>query len=155
MRTMDEETFGPVMALCRVKDCDEAINMANDSHLGLTASVWTSSRTAAGQCAARLQAGAVTINDHLMSHGLSETPWGGYKQSSLGRSHGTPGLDEVTQSKVVVHDLLGHLPRQMWWYPHSRAVYEGLKQVMALVFGPRRLRGLAGTIKVFLRSFKS
>ncbi len=155
MLTMDEETFGPVIALCRVEDCREAISLANSSHLGLTASVWTSDRRKARQCASQLQAGAITVNDHLMSHGLAETPWGGYKQSSLGRSHGTPGLDEVTQTKTVINDSLGSLPRQMWWYPHSPAVYKGLKSVMSFVFGPGRIGGLLGTIRVFLRSFTS
>ena len=153
MLTMDEETFGPVIALCRVEDCREAISLANSSHLGLTASVWTSDSRKARLCASQLQAGAITVNDHLMSHGLAETPWGGYKQSSLGRSHGTPGLDEVTQPKAVINDSLGSLPRQMWWYPHSSAVYQGLRNVMSLVFGPRRLKGLLGTVKIFLRSF--
>ncbi|MBN2625166.1 MAG: aldehyde dehydrogenase family protein [Spirochaetales bacterium] len=155
MITMDEETFGPVLALCRVKDGEEALKLANQSHLGLTGSIWTKNTRQARYYAARLEAGAITINDHLMSHGLAETPWGGYKQSSVGRSHGTPGLDEVTQSKVVIHDSLGHLPRQMWWYPHSTQVYRGLRDVMALVFGPKRLKGLIGTIRIFLRSFSS
>jgi len=155
MLTMDEETFGPVLALCRVKDGEEALKMANASHLGLTGSVWTKNRREALSYASRLEAGAVTINDHLMSHGLAETPWGGYKQSSVGRSHGTPGLDEVTQPKVIIQDTLGHLPRQMWWYPHSGRVYSGLRDVMSLVFGPKRLRGLFGTVRIFLRSFTS
>lgn len=155
MVTMREETFGPVLALCKVKDKDEALAKANDSHLGLTASVWTGSKASALYCAKKLEAGAVTINDHLMSHGLAETPWGGYKQSSIGRSHGSPGLEEVTQLKVIIHDSLGFLHRQMWWYPHDRSVYAGLRQVMALVFGPDRLKGLWGTVKIFLRSFSN
>jgi acyl-CoA reductase-like NAD-dependent aldehyde dehydrogenase len=153
MITMKEETFGPLLALCSVKDREEAVKRVNDSYLGLTASVWTSNKKNAAYCASRLEAGAITINDHLMSHGLAETPWGGYKQSSIGRSHGTPGLEEVTQLKVVIQDSLGFLPRQMWWYPHDRSIYKGLKSVMALVFGPRRLKGLMGTIKIFMRSF--
>jgi acyl-CoA reductase-like NAD-dependent aldehyde dehydrogenase len=88
MITMKEETFGPLLALCSVKDREEAVKRVNDSYLGLTASVWTSNKKNAAYCASRLEAGAITINDHLMSHGLAETPWGGYKQSSIGRSHG-------------------------------------------------------------------
>lgn len=155
MLTMQDETFGPLLALTSVKDGEEAVKRANNSHLGLTASLWTQNRRLVKKYASQLQAGTITINDHLMSHGLPETPWGGYKQSSMGRSHGTPGLDEVTQTKVIIRDTLSKLPRQMWWYPHHKGVYTGLKSVMTLAHGPHRIKGLLGTVKVFLRSFSS
>jgi hypothetical protein len=55
----------------------------------------------------------VMINDHLMSHGMPVIPWGGYKQSSIGRCHGELGFFEVTQAKVVVDDLLHRSPRNL------------------------------------------
>ncbi len=111
MVTMKEETFGPVVGVMKVRDMEEAVALANDSNLGLTASVWSRDRRKAAALARRLQAGAVTINDHLMSHGLAETPWGGFKQSSLGRTHGEIGFDEMTQPQVLVDDLLSFTPR--------------------------------------------
>ncbi len=135
MEVMKDETFGPVLAVCKVKSEDQAVAMANDSYLGLTASVWTKSRRRARRLAARLEAGAVTINDHLMSHGMAETPWGGYKMSSVGRSHGGPGLQEVFQSKVVVYDVTHFLPRNIWWHPYSERTYNGLKAAMLALFG--------------------
>lgn len=134
MDVIQKETFGPVLAVCRVKSEEEAIRLANDSNLGLTASVWTKNRQKASQLASQLQVGAVTINDHLMSHGMAETPWGGYKMSSIGRSHGGPGLTEVLQSKVIIHDLTAFLPRNIWWHPYSNTVYNGLKFVMLALF---------------------
>ena len=84
MRVMREEIFGPVVAVKKVKDMDEAVRLANDSHLGLSASVWSKSNAKAERIARRIECGAVNINDHLMSHGLAETPWGGFKMSSIG-----------------------------------------------------------------------
>jgi len=51
--------------------------------------------------ARQLQAGVVTVNDHLMSHGLPEAPWGGFKLSGIGRTHGRIGFDEMTQDSFV------------------------------------------------------
>ncbi|MBN1648728.1 MAG: aldehyde dehydrogenase family protein [Spirochaetales bacterium] len=135
MDVMKDETFGPVLAVCRVNSEEEAIALANDSYLGLTASVWTRNKKRAKRIAARLEAGAITVNDHLMSHGMAETPWGGYKMSSIGRSHGGPGLNEVFQSKVIVHDTTHFFPRNIWWHPYSESVYKGLKAAMLTLFG--------------------
>lgn len=77
MRVMREETFGPVLAVMPVADMAEAVRLANDCDLGLTASVWSDDAKEADQLARQILAGVVTVNDHLMSHGLAETPWGG------------------------------------------------------------------------------
>ncbi|HSA15381.1 MAG TPA: aldehyde dehydrogenase family protein, partial [Spirochaetota bacterium] len=158
MDVMRDETFGPVLAVMKVKDIDEAIELANDSYLGLTGSVWSRNWSRAGRIARKIQAGAVTVNDHLMSHGLAETPWGGFKQSAIGRSHGDIGFAEMTQPQVIVNDILPFVKRDFWWHPHSRAVYEGVRGVVELLYGPglvRRLRGGMNLMKVFFRTFTS
>ena len=66
------------------------------------------------------------INDHLMSHGMPETPWGGYKQSSIGRCHGELGFFEVTQAKVIVDDIMHRSPRNFWWLPYEDHLEEGI-----------------------------
>ncbi len=157
MVTMQTETFGPIVAVASVESVDEAVEKANRSHLGLTASVWSRDRKKARRIASRLEAGTVTINDHLMSHGLAETPWGGFKESGLGRTHGSFGLEEMTQVRVVVDDLLPGVQKNMWWYPHNRAVYDGLKGGLHLLYGKKlslRLKGLAKLLPVFLRTFR-
>ncbi|MDR1930222.1 MAG: aldehyde dehydrogenase family protein, partial [Treponema sp.] len=81
MPIVDEEIFGPVAALIPAADDEEALRIANASSYGLTGSVWSRNRRRARALAARINAGAVMINDHLMSHGLAETPWGGFGDS--------------------------------------------------------------------------
>ncbi len=84
MKVVNEEIFGPILAVQKVENTEEAIAHANASTLGLTASVWTRSRRKGNGIASRLEVGSVMINDHLMSHGLAETPWGGWKESGIG-----------------------------------------------------------------------
>ncbi len=148
MGLMREETFGPLLAVHKVSSPAEAIEKANDSDLGLTASVWSRSRRRAQDVAAQIQAGAVTINDHLMSHGMPETPWGGYKNSAIGRSHGTPGFEEMTQPKVVIHDSLAGAARNIWWYPHSSEVLKGLSGALEFLTSPRFSNKLAGAARL-------
>ncbi|MCK6615201.1 MAG: aldehyde dehydrogenase family protein [Ignavibacteriaceae bacterium] len=158
MLTMQDETFGPVLAIQKVKDTEEAVRRANDSQFGLTASVWTQNRQEAHAIASRIEAGAVTINDHLMSHSLAHTPWGGFKSSGLGRTHAEFGLEAMTQPRVVIDDLLPGRKRNMWWYPHDRSVYEGLKGGLNFLYTPsleQKFEGAAALIKTFLRSFRA
>jgi len=157
MTAMREEVFGPIMALEKVADEAEAVARANGSRYGLSASVWSRNRRRARRVADRLRAGAVTLNDHLMSHGMSETPWGGFGDSGMGRSHGALGFEEMTQPRAIVDDLLHRAPRNMWWYPHDRSVYEGLKGAMVVLHGRGLLRRFAAAgrmIGTFLRTFR-
>jgi len=157
MLVMREETFGPVVGVMPVADMDEAVRWANDGELGLTASVWSRSRKAARKLAERLQAGVVTINDHLMSHGLPETPWGGFKQSGLGRTHGAIGFAEMTQPQCIIDDLMPGVKRNLWWHPHGPEVYGGIQGILHFLYGPRlseRLTGLWRLAKFFPRMFR-
>jgi succinate-semialdehyde dehydrogenase/glutarate-semialdehyde dehydrogenase len=157
MDAMCEEVFGPIIALQKVRDEAEAVERANDSRYGLSASVWSRSRRRARRVAAQLRVGSVTLNDHLMSHGMAETPWGGFGESGIGRSHGALGFDEMTQPRVIVDDLMHWAARNMWWYPHDKSVYEGLKGAMVALHGRglgKRIGGLLRLVKTFMRSFR-
>jgi succinate-semialdehyde dehydrogenase/glutarate-semialdehyde dehydrogenase len=157
MKVMSGEIFGPVLAVKKVGNVEEAVARANASKLGLTASVWTRSRKKGRAIAAKLEVGSVMINDHLMSHGLAETPWGGWKESGIGRTHGSFGLEEMTQPRCVVEDVLLFVQKDMWWHPHSKEVYDGLSGALDFLYAKTIGKKLAGGKrmgKVFLRTFK-
>ena len=99
---LHEEIFGPVIVLAKVRDEAEAVARANDSPYGLSASVWTRSTRRGRRVASQLAVGSVTLNDHLMSHGMAETPWGGCKGSGFSRTHGEAGLAEMSRIRVTV-----------------------------------------------------
>ncbi|NOP99422.1 aldehyde dehydrogenase family protein [Mycolicibacterium fortuitum] len=102
-----DEVFGPVLAVIPYNDDDEAVAIANDSDYGLAASIWSTDNARALQMAARIQCGNVWIND---AHQINcRVPFGGYKQSGLGRELGPNALDYYTQTKTVQVDLsAGH-----------------------------------------------
>jgi acyl-CoA reductase-like NAD-dependent aldehyde dehydrogenase len=105
MRIAREEVFGPVLVVIPYDTEDEAIAIANDSDYGLAASVWTRDNSRGLAAAARIQAGSVWVND---AHQINaEVPFGGYKQSGVGRELGPDALDEYTQAKTVHLDLSG------------------------------------------------
>jgi len=158
MLVMRQETFGPVLAVMRVDDMDRAVELANDSHLGLTASVWSRNRGTARRLAARIEAGTVTINDHLMSHGLPETPWGGFKHSGLGRTHGRIGFDEMTQPQCIVDDRMPGVKKNLWWHPYDPEVYQGIRGLVDALYarGPlQRAKGLYHLLKILGRTFRA
>lgn len=157
MDIMRDETFGPVVGVMKFSDYDEVIRLANDSYLGLTGSVWTKNSKRGENLARQIKAGVVTINDHLMSHGLSETPWGGFKQSGIGRTHGELGIDEMTQAITIVKDILPFVKKNLWWHPFSKNLYDGLKGAMNFLYNKKisqRLRGTVALLKIITRIFK-
>lgn len=128
MRIMKEENFGPVLPVMKFETIEEAIQLANDCTMALTSSVFSECSSTAHSVASQLESGVVTINDHLYSHGMSEAPWGGWKESGLGRTHGFLGLKEMSNVRCVNYELLpsSWIPRNMWWFPFDKASYEGL-----------------------------
>lgn len=156
MLVMAEETFGPVLGVMKVASMDDAVILANDSDLGLTGSVWTKKWKKGAELARRIMAGAVTVNDHLMSHGLAETPWGGFKESGIGRSHGAIGFAEMTESQVVVQDVMPLVKKNLWWHPFSPRVYATIKGVAQTLYAPtwkERAKGLGKVLMGFPRMF--
>jgi aldehyde dehydrogenase (NAD+) len=93
-----EEVFGPVLAVIRFDDEDDAIRIANGTEFGLVASVWTSDAGRALRVANRLAAGQVSVNGGYLG---TETPFGGYKNSGYGREKGLDAMRSFTQTKTV------------------------------------------------------
>ena len=99
MRLAREEIFGPVAAIIRFKDDDEAVRIANDSPYGLAGGVWSADKDRALAIAKRMETGTVWINDyHLFNRRF---PFGGYKQSGIGRELGKWGLEDYHEIKHI------------------------------------------------------
>ncbi len=134
MKVMKEETFGPVLPVMTFSDLEEAIVLANDSPYGLTASIWTQNFRQAKAVAERLEAGTVTINDHMFTATEPRAIWGGIKQTGFGRTHGPYGLLELVNIKYISADLTNQKER-IWWYPYSLNKWLILKRSIQLLHG--------------------
>ena len=133
MTVMREETFGPVLPVMTFKTDEEAIALANDSPFGLTASVWTKNIGRGRRVAERLEAGTVMVNEVLYTHGIAQTPWGGVKQSGLGRTHGRLGLLELVTPQHVHVNRIARL-RDLWWFnytPRAARLFRGFARRFA------------------------
>ncbi|HEX8176607.1 MAG TPA: aldehyde dehydrogenase family protein [Pyrinomonadaceae bacterium] len=133
MRVMREETFGPVLPIMTFESEAEAVGLANDSVFGLTASVWTKNIGHGRRMAEQIQAGTVMVNEVLYTHGIAQTPWGGVKESGLGRTHGRLGLLELVQPQHVHVNRLTVL-RDFWWFnytPRAAHLFRGFARRFA------------------------
>jgi betaine-aldehyde dehydrogenase len=110
-----EETFGPVAPIVPVKTLDEAIELANSTRYGLGCNVYTRDLEAILRCMREIKAGTVWFNDPLTDNDAG--PFGGMKQSGLGRELGQEGLEAFQETKHV--HLETKLAPKDWWYPYG------------------------------------
>lgn len=113
MRIAQEEIFGPVLSVIRYEFVDEAIEMANDSIYGLGGAIFSKDLPKAIDLAKRIRTGTVWINDYHLINALA--PFGGYKQSGVGRELGPQGLLEYTQVKHIHVDLTQDRSKRFWY----------------------------------------
>ena len=132
MRVMREETFGPILPIVKVKSEAEAIREANNSNYGLLASVWTKDSARGKRIAEQLEAGTVTINDVLYTHGAAETPWFGVKESGMGCTHSKHGLREFTRMKHINWDIMP-MKTNPWWFPYTEKQRQQFKLLLKLL----------------------
>ncbi len=113
MTIAQEEIFGPVVCVIPFKTPQEAVQIANDTIYGLAGAVWSRDEKRAMNLARQLRAGTVWINEyHLTSE---KAPFGGFKQSGLGRELGLEGLKEYTELKHIHVDDLGQRDKKFWY----------------------------------------
>ncbi len=133
-----KESFLPIMPY---ETIEEAILLANATAFGLTASVWSKDRKKAMKVASRIEAGTVIINDAIYTHAMAETPWGGVKNSGIGRVHSDMGFTNpihINKPAWINIDL--------WWYPYTQRSFNFFKNSIFLFSGNtvHRLKGLLG-----------
>ncbi len=112
---LTEETFGPVAPIVPVRSLDEAIAKANGLDFGLGANIYTRDLRTAVRCLKEVRAGSVWINDPLTDNDAG--PFGGFKNSGIGRELGTEGLDAFREAKHVHMDSV--IEVKDWWYPYG------------------------------------
>ncbi|MEM6993658.1 MAG: aldehyde dehydrogenase family protein [Myxococcota bacterium] len=153
MDIMQQETFGPVMLLCRVMDEHEAVAVANGTAFGLSSSVFSKDHDKARRIATRLQAGMTAINEFGgMTYMAQDLTFGGVKASGFGRLNGRDGLRACTNVKAVLDDRLPlHFANKL--FPVADGDFETIKGAVKIVYGSgirARLSGAAELIRTKL-----
>ncbi len=111
MRIVQEEVFGPVLTVETFTSVDDVVQKANDTIYGLAGAVWSNDISKAEEVVSRLRIGTVWINDFHPY--FAQAPWGGYKQSGIGRELGHTGLEEYTEVK---HVFRNKKPQPIGWF---------------------------------------
>lgn len=115
---MNDETFGPVAPVCVVKSFDQALDLANRSRYGLGATVYTTNLDESMRAVEELEAGMVWVNAPLLDNDAG--PFGGRKQSGMGRQLGAEGLDTFRHTKLAMIDRAAQA-HDFWWFPYADA----------------------------------
>src|SRR5262245_36327201 len=128
MKVMQEETFGPVLPIVRVRDEEEAIRLANDSCYGLAANVWTRSSSHGVEIARQIRSGSVCVNDMAMTYGAPEAPFGGLKQSGVGVVNGAACVRGYCHELPILIDRFGGRSAR-GAYPYSMKRDAGMQRL--------------------------
>jgi succinate-semialdehyde dehydrogenase/glutarate-semialdehyde dehydrogenase len=142
MLVMREETFGPVLPIMRVRDVEEALALANDSPYGLNANVWTKSKRRGTQLAKAIESGCAVVNDCKITYGVTESPYGGVKQSGIGRVNGEQGLHGMCHTRSILIDRIG-TRAEVIWFPYTARKTAWMKRILRTVWGTSLGRWLA------------
>ncbi len=132
MALMREETFGPILAIQKVRDEDEALALANDSEYGLDGNVWTKDLEKGARIAEKMETGGVCVNDMAVTYGIPEAPFGGVKSSGVGQVNGEVGLRGYTHPHPIIIGKKGQAS-----YPYTQKSEEQMQGFIRLLFGTK------------------
>lgn len=144
MRINQEEIFGPVLTIMKFKDEAEAIKLSNDSTFGLSASVWSKDKERAIRVSRKITTGNISINNVMVSEGNHDLPFGGVKDSGIGRYKGIHGLRSFSNIKSVLVDA-DSSKIEANWYPYTTKKY-GLFQGLTTSLFTGGLKKWAGLV---------
>jgi len=137
MDVMRDETFGPVLPIMKVRDAEEAVELANDTRYGLNSSVFTKDVEKGERIARRLGAGNACVNDALMNYLAQEAPFGGTGESGLGVRHGPQGIRKYASQQTILVTRFGP-KREPTMFPNKRLTSKLFERLMVLMWGRRR-----------------
>jgi acyl-CoA reductase-like NAD-dependent aldehyde dehydrogenase len=120
MSVMQDETFGPVLAVARIEGATEAIRRVNRSRYGLGASLWTRDLARAKRLAERLEVGVVNVNNHAFSGAIPALPWGGTRETGFGVANGPDSLATFVRPRVTTVD--SSAGPELYWMPYDDAL---------------------------------
>ena len=134
MTCMRDETFGPTLPVMKVSGVDEAVELANDTTYGLSASVWTKDLQKGEAIARRIRAGSACVNDGNIQITARDAPFGGSRESGVGARHGAEGIRKYTEPQTVLVTRFG-LKRDLGWLPASPRITKLLDRTFAFLYG--------------------
>ncbi len=137
MKIVMDETFGPVLPVMKFKTEKEAVQLANDSPYGLSASVWSKDLARAERVAKNLKTGNVSINNCMLTEANPALPFGGIKNSGIGRTKGEWGLFSFVNVKAILIDKQSSIIEAQW-YPHTKTKYDLLTSLIISLFSRSR-----------------
>jgi acyl-CoA reductase-like NAD-dependent aldehyde dehydrogenase len=141
MKVMRDETFGPVVGVMKVRDSEQALELANDSRYGLAASVF-GEKGRAERVARRVEAGSVNVNDVIINMAALGVPMGGWKGSGIGARHGEYGIKKYCRPESIVVSRFGG-KREPNWFPYTKS-RRGLVGRVSRAFNARDWRRRLG-----------
>lgn len=155
MKLMQEEIFGPIIAIMKFNTDDEVVRLANDSKFGLGCAVFSGSKQRANTIASKIRCGFAAINDFAVTYMCQSLPFGGIKESGFGRFGGAEGLRACCLIKAVAEDRFNYIrtviPKPIQ-YPVADNAFEFEKALVETLYSINlleRIRGLGNLIKIF------
>src|SRR3954464_7539981 len=134
MKLMQDETFGPILPVMKVRDEAEALRLANGSRYGLNSSVWTKDVVKGERLASQLQAGSTCVNDAVTNYGAQELPFGGIKESGIGVRHSAAGIRKYCHAHAILVTRFA-MKRELYWFPSSKRTAKILERILVLLYG--------------------
>ena len=126
-KIMQEETFGPVMTIHPFKSNEKAIELANKTGYGLSASIFGKNKKQIKFISRRIHAGVVSINDVLTHYGIADLPFGGMGLSGIGKVHGREGLRAFSHQKGYMSNRIS-IKSEFWWYKRGEKFAQVLRK---------------------------
>jgi len=123
----------------KVRDADEAVELANDSRYGLNSSVFSKEIANREAVARRLEAGNACVNDALMNYLAMEAPFGGANESGLGARHGAPGIRKYCETQTILITRFGP-KREPTMFPNKAGTARIFERLLVLMYGRRKRR---------------